>query len=281
MRRIGIILTMCVLIVFGSSKAPAEAAHHIEAVTYCETARYGGQTYTFFETGRGSEFRIKNFRVWNPRIEGRRYLVESAVKPKMTKVIDCMVRVVNGRRSIIATTRGGAEWLIIRPTVAGKHRPTMTVSTTPVIAERPTALATWPGTITINTLVRDEWQVQQAVDAWNVALPEGRKIMVNACDYDCSITVIEQDRLEFEGGEAWGLAWRQVEGSHMTDCDIELSSQATPDLMLSVTSHEIGHCLGLPHWNDGDSVMSAGSYTNLLPTTADLQWVIDTYGAVS
>jgi hypothetical protein len=84
-----------------------------DPIRYCETVTIGGVSHTWIETDR-VEFDMPGMTMRNTPIRGERYLIESKVK-RGPVVIHCMVRTVNGRRTAIMTTRGGAEWAVINP----------------------------------------------------------------------------------------------------------------------------------------------------------------------
>jgi hypothetical protein len=85
------------------------------AITYCETNPAGRHFETYIELANGHEFVVTDIRPgWSPFL-GERRLVESAVFPRQRRVMACEVVKVNGLRTAVLTTRGGAEWHVIRP----------------------------------------------------------------------------------------------------------------------------------------------------------------------
>lgn len=86
-------------------------------VTYCETNGVNNQWRTVIETADGDSFTAVNLTMRTLPMSGERHLAESQVVKHRPRVMDCMVRRVNGQRAAIVTTMGGAEWIVFRPVV--------------------------------------------------------------------------------------------------------------------------------------------------------------------
>jgi hypothetical protein len=107
-----LLATVTVATAFTVAVTPPASAEW-DKVRYCETVTVGGVSHTWIETDR-VEFDMPVMTMRNTPIRGERYLIESPVK-RGPVVMDCRVRVLNGKRTAIITTRGGAEWAVVNP----------------------------------------------------------------------------------------------------------------------------------------------------------------------
>lgn len=111
MRRI---ITAMVIMASTLIASPAHAGDTVK-VKYCESYRDNGRTVTFIETD-VIDFEVIGMTMRNTPIRGQRALIESPVV-KGPVIVHCMVRIVNGRRVAVLSTRGGAEWVILSPRI--------------------------------------------------------------------------------------------------------------------------------------------------------------------
>lgn len=100
---------------------PASAASG-SRVMYCETNAVVNDAdrevwRTVIETADGDSFTADNLRMRTLPFSGQRHLAESAVVAGRPRVMDCMVRRVNGQRAAIITLMSGAEWIVFSPAV--------------------------------------------------------------------------------------------------------------------------------------------------------------------
>lgn len=110
-----VLLLFAMLIVFILGVRSHAAEGERSAITYCETNPAGRHFETYIELANGHEFVVTDIRPgWSPFL-GERRLVESAVFPRQRRVMACEVVKVNGLRTAVLTTRGGAEWHVTRP----------------------------------------------------------------------------------------------------------------------------------------------------------------------
>ena len=80
------------------------------------------------------------------------------------------------------------------------------------------------------------------------------------------------------GGVAWGMADSYPINGQMMACDVVLSEQAPVEYRPSIFAHELGHCLGLPHWDHLGSVMHEIASTMSGPSPEDVAWLASTQG---
>jgi hypothetical protein len=186
------------------------------------------------------------------------------------------------RVSLIVTTVGGARWQILNPQhpqIAPAPAPE------PVAPPRPTAAATWPsGPLTLSAPGLDpSWDLPAVAAAFDTALPGDRQISVTTapCATATCISVTEVPSIALTGDatDYWGMAWPDFRDGVMRACSIHLSSVVPPGARQQITAHEVGHCLGLPHWQAGSlTVMStSGVAAPGGPTPTDLAWVAESY----
>lgn len=105
--------------------------------------------------------------------------------------------------------------------------------------------------------VRKPWRVNRAIREWNEAgVIELRRIYrpcreVEPC---INIEVTNEADVDFEWN---GLAYvYRTEQQQIIHCDIKLNPDYSNVRGWGTTSHEIGHCLGMPHHDGPRSVMN-------------------------
>lgn len=218
----------------------------------------------------GSRMRVRNPKVWN--------------KP------DWVVRCVVNKNLVRLWTKNGAKWLIIQAELITPLIVTSPQKPLVPTGPPPPSFAQWTTPITISSQLDESWGVPSVVAAWNTALPADRQITLT--DVPCptalqlATTCIPIEAVETIPGhpEWYGVAHPYHTGTLMERCDIQIVALGETFKVnrAAQIGHEIGHCLGLPHWEDfAGAVMSTYNYapegSTGLPTQYDLTWLAASY----
>jgi hypothetical protein len=101
--------------------------------------------------------------------------------------------------------------------------------------------------------------IQDGIEAWNAALDgPGLRLVPAASAKNAQIKI----KYKNGGGMIAGQALRKTDRQgFVSSCDVSLSGrafgQSALDTLEEVTTHELGHCLGLGHANFDDDLMSS------------------------
>lgn len=262
--------------------APAQpsAAHDGErqdVVESCSTTkRASGKHVTRVRWESGRTVRRVNLTARTRLFPGARELWSSSWGKPDPRVVGCAV-LDNG--TVLVRTKSRAKYAFVPP--APEAPPTAA----------PAAYGSWQVPLTLSVAGLDaSWQAPEAAAAWNAALPEGRKITVT--DVPCAegqvgcIAVAERDleglqHVDVDAHRTWrGAAWVVAQDGVMHSCSIGLSPHVPATGRPRTMAHELGHCLGLTHWNTDDdyewTVMSTEANTEAV-TEWDLAWLSAVY----
>ncbi len=250
----------------------------------CSTAQAGKSWVTTVVWANGSTTQHVNLRVTDRVFKGQRDFVRSARRAGMPVINRCTVRGIHVRTWTVGGAKVHTRQIPTPPPVEPTETAPLPSGPPPEVNHR---WASGPP-ITLYSTVGVEWRVAEAVAAWNSALPSDRTIIITSepCTGRC-ITVSEVPTITPPEGVDpnaiwWGMAFAHSPTPRVIeDCEATLSSVVPVSSRPHVTSHELGHCLGLPHWDFAGSVMNDGDgerwVPNGLPTTHDLAWLSSAY----
>lgn len=256
----------------GSSEAHDEAP----AVTSCQTVHKGDRYITVVRWTAGPTTRYRDLTVAAAPFPGDRQVTRARTGWRRLPVVTGCKVLASG----VVTVRTARARLAYTVTHV-EEAPA--VEAAPVIEARPAAVGRWltPVTLYAPTLAAD-WQVDAVVAAWNTALPADRRITVTAtpCGTDLTCIPIRTAPMADLYSPVDGLAWWVPVDGVMQACSIDLAIEVPTADRGGVLAHELGHCLGLPHWDNPASIMDTNGHP-ATPQPIDLAWVTDTYGATA
>lgn len=235
-------------------------------VAYCHTSK---ALTTKVRWSNGVTNYYKNLTYRTAPFPGKRWTMMKDMTRSGNKIISCTVK-ADG--AVYVKTKGADRYKYVPPAPL-----VIQTTTTPQAQpERPAREAHWnvPIILSVSPEVESDWRVADMAAAWQ----QGITVTTEPCgDAFACVPVRYNDLASLA---AWGVAYQQWNTYNdnpekiMSACTIELDpitpSVARPEIM----AHEIGHCLGLPHWQTTEplTVMS-----NLIraksPTSSDLEWV--------
>lgn len=145
----------------------------------------------------------------------------------------------------------------------------VTCTTSPVHADETSSAATWAVpvvTVQLHPNIGKSWQARRMIRSWNAAGSIHLTITYSTCVTNC--IVVKRKRPPAINPEWGGVAWAQQTDGVISHCDVNLNTSVTnwPVARAHIIAHEIGHCLGLPHSDDPNSVMYSSGY-NIHETT--------------
>lgn len=272
------LLTLCLLV--PARTASAHESDGVDLVVSCSTAkRAGGQLVTRVRWESGRKVRRVNMTAETRLFGGDREWRTPAKRKADPRIVKCVA--LRGG-TVVVRTMSQARYAFVPPAPAEVAPPA------------PAAWATWTAPVTLSVPGLDaSWQAREAVAAWNVGLPEGLKVALTEApcvegQTGC-VAVRERDLTGVQavglgpGDTMWGGATFTQDGGVMLSCEIGLSPVVPLERRPHVMLHELGHCLGLPHWDteDGESwtVMGTGDSepAALDVTEWDLAWLAAAY----
>lgn len=176
-----------------------------------------------------------------------------------------IVRCSTAGSTVRLRTEGGDRWAIQQP-----------------VAAPPRAMGTWATATTMYAPVGDDWRVPEVVAAWNAALPQDRQVSLVSTPCGVEPTCISVTAVETipNSQPNWiGAAFVSIVNDTIVSASVMLDTDTPAEMRAHVTSHEIGHALGLPHWEHPGSVMtSAVDHPEVaLPTALDQDWLSSAY----
>lgn len=215
---------------------------------------------------------------------------QGLVKPSTRagrRVIACRAYVTPaGDARVVVHTLGRARYRFVNVRIAARlynraPAPVTTVEPT-VEPPRPAAYGWWDRPTTVYAPVGDDWQVDVVLAAWNAGLPADRQ--VTRTSQPCAVGnpdgcfPVRVDVGGLIAQNAWGLAHQSAYTTGgMASCSIEVAGEVPLSYRPNVMAHEVGHCLGLTHWDHSQSVMSSTAQEARMPSTVDIEWIRDTY----
>lgn len=281
MKRIATILATAVALLVPASPVAAHG-DHADRVESCKTkTRVTGTHVTRVKWESGRKMRRVNLTVKTRLFPGERKALGSRGRKLAPRVTSCRV---NRQGAVVVRTESRARFAFVPP--ATEETPQSEPTPTPVEAPRPLAVGRWATPTTLYAPVAADWQPDAVLAAWNAALPADRQVARThepcaTADRTCiDVEVLPMARLAELHAAVGGIAWWQYDESTrlMIGCSIDLAVEVAPEQRPGVLAHELGHCLGLPHWEHSESVMSSVGAHAPMPAAVDLQWIVDTYG---
>lgn len=247
MKTIAIIAaTLVALALAPAQSAAAHEGDDVDTVTTCSTTkRAGGKLVTRVRWESGRQVRRVGLTAETRLFPGERVWWTVSKRKTDPRVVSCKA-LANG--TVVVRTAARARYAFVPPEPAE------------VAPSAPAAVARWTTPVTLSVPGLDaSWQAHEAAAAWNVALPGELKITVT--DVPCGegqtgcipaqvedLTGVPGEGLA-AGETMWGGAWQAQNDGVMEWCRIGLNAVDTPaELRPYVMAHELGHCLGLPHW---------------------------------
>lgn len=247
-----------VAVLLGAALMPAtqaSAAWEANPATSCSTVERGKGYVTKIKWHSGETTRVRNMRSETRKFPGRRLVLWNRERPGK-RVTKCLVQ---RDGTVVLRTNGGARIEYYQPDPPPDTRPVE-------------SYGRWAGPVTFHSTLPAEWGVAEAVAAWNEGAGQ-LSMQAEPCGTNPSCISIGIGPMVTAGG--LGEAYPVANASGMlTSCAVVVEASVPTEWRRSTVAHEVGHCLGLTHWDYEGSIMfhEADGWVDL-PSRYDLEWL--------
>lgn len=217
------------------------------------------------------------FRNVNKKLEGWLYKVKA---PERGRIARCEIGRTLGQKALKLWTKKGGRWALLAPAVRVEAFPN---------PPRPDAIGIWNGHVEVYAPIAEDWRITEVVAAWNAVLPQDVATVSTTTEpcissdsaYIRNNCITVNEVAEVTDHPFWlGAAFYHADQGYMKACTIELDTDTLSLHRAHIAAHEMGHCLGFPHWDHAESIMNTGiRYTTAPagPRDVDIAWVHDAY----